>query len=137
MSFIQVDNIGDAKEASAVDEDNYELVVAFVSDEDSKSSGKPMITLGLEIEGHSDAAMVYHYIPLPCPEDEEKASKFKLLLAARMFTLLGIDASEGIETDDLYGTSFKGFLAKEEVEQDDPNALPEFRNVLKVPKLAA
>jgi len=136
MSFIQVSNIGDAKEASAVDEGSYGLTVAFVSDEDSKS-GKPMITLGLEIEGEPDASMVYYYISLPHEDDEDKTAKFKLLMMARMFTLLGVDAAEGIETDDLYGATFDGFLAKEEVEQDDPEALPEFRNTLRVPKLAA
>lgn len=136
MSFIQVSNIGDAVEASAVDEGQYGLTVAFVSDDDSKA-GKPMITLGLEIDGHPDAAMVYQYINLPYEEDEEKTAKFKLLLLARMFTLLGLDIAEGIETDELFGITFDGFLVKEEVEQDDPEAAPEFRNVLRVPKLAA
>ena len=139
MSFIQVSDVGDAKEASAVDEGKYDLTVAFVSDDDSKSSGKPMITLGLEIDGESDAAMIYHYVSLPCEEDEEKTKKFKLLMVARMFTLLGMDIAEGIETEDLYGATFNAFVSKEEVEDEnaDPNEPPQFRNILHVPKLAA
>jgi len=136
MSFIEMNGIGEAKEAEAVDENNYDLVVATVSEEPSKK-GKPMITLGIEIEGHPDASLVYHYVSLPDEDDEEKTAKFKLLMAARFFTLAGIDVSNGLDTDELFGVSFKGFLSKEEIEQDDPDAPPAFRNTLKVPKLAA
>lgn len=136
MSFIEMKGIDTVKEAEAVDEANYDLTIAFVSEDPSKK-GKPMITLGLEIEGHPDASMVYHYISLPDEDDEEKTKNFKLLNAARFFTLAGVDVTDGLDTEDLYGVTFNGFLTKEEIEQEDPDAPPAFRNVLKVPKLAA
>ena len=136
MSFIEMNDVGSAKEPESVDEGNYGLTISFMSEEPSKA-GKPMITLGLEINDHPDAAMVYHYVSLPDEEDEDKARQFKNLNANRFFTLAGVDISEGLDTEDLYGVTFDGFLTKEEIEQEDPEAPPAFRNVLKVPKLAA
>ena len=136
MSFINVKLGDDVQEQVPVDEGNYTLIIDNVGEEPSKL-GKPMLTVMHLIEEHPEASVVYHYLPLPCEEDEAKVRIFKMLNLKRYLALIGLgyDPEEGFASEDLYGIGFKGFLNKEEIEQEDPEAPPGFRNVLKVPRL--
>lgn len=136
MSFINVQLGDEVREQEPVDEGNYILIIDSVGEDPSKA-GKPMLTVMHLIEDKPEAMAVYHYLPLPCEEDEPKARNFKMLNLKRYLTLTGIeyDETEGFASEDLYGVAFSGFLSKEEIEQEDETAPPMFRNVLKVPKL--
>ncbi len=136
MGYIQV-ALDEAQETQPVEEGQYPLVIAYVEEKESKA-GSPMIVVGHEIEGEPNADMVYHYIVLPTEEDEPKTRNFKLLNLKRYLTLAGIPFDDsGFDTDELLGTQFEGYLAKEEIEQEDPEAPPAFRNVLKVPRISS
>ena len=46
---------------------------------------------------------------------------------------VGIDG--GFDSEELYGVQFECFLVKEEIEQEDPDAPPQFRNTMNIPRL--
>lgn len=137
MSFIQM-NLGDnVAEPEAVDEGTYDLIIAAVTEKESKNTGAPMLEIVHEIQGVDNASPIYHYLVMPKEGDEEKTVNFKLLNLKRYLTMAGIPFDNGgFEVEDFFGASFSAFIVKEEMEQEDPSADPQFRNSIKVPRLA-
>ena len=137
MSFIDTAALQDVKEPEAVDEGTYTLTIVNAEEKEAKSSGAPMIVVTMGIDDHPDAAAVYLNLVLPREGDEAKTVQFKNLNLKRFLELAGADYMDGFDTEDLFGLNFEGFLSKEEVEQEDPDAPPKFRNELHVPRLSA
>lgn len=137
MSFISVDLGDDIQEDKPVDEDNYTLTINTAEETESKRSGAAMIVITHSIDGHPDAALVYHNMVLPKEDDDEKVRRFKLLNIKRYLALVGIEFDpNGFDADELVGMSFDAYLTKDEIEQEDPNAAPRYRNSIAVPRLS-
>jgi len=137
MSFIDTAALKDVKEPEAVDEGTYSLTIVNAEEKEAKSSGAPMISVAIGIDDHPDAAAVYVNLVMPREGDDAKTVQFKNLNMKRFLELSGADYMDGFEVEDLFGLNFEGFLTKEEVEQEDPDAPPKFRNELKIPRLAS
>ena len=137
MSFIEMGLGDDIKEPAAVDEGNYMLTVVSATEEISQNSGNPMIKIVHDIDGVDDADGVFVYLPLPTSEDDSETRKNKQRKIKRYLTLANIEYIEGgFELDDFFGARFEGFLFKEEIEQQDENAAPRFRNNLLIPRMS-
>jgi len=137
MTYINVNLGEEVHEDQPVEEGSYTLIVNTVEEGEAKKSGAPMIKLTHQIDGHPDAALVYHNLVLPKEDDEDKAIRFKNLMLKRYLVLAGADfESDGFNMDDLQGMAFEAYLTKEQIDSDDPSAPPQFRNSIVVPRLA-
>lgn len=132
MSMIPVDVSG-VTEPKAVPGGRYDLSVSSAEEGLSKEKRKPMITVYLNIDGHTDAPNVRHSISLPAPEDEAKTKAFKMLLLKRFLTLFGIPYdSNGFNLEDFIGATATAELKLGEVD-DNGNQY----NELVMPKMAS
>lgn len=102
MSFFELPGLSEVKEKYAVAEGPYDLCI--VSATVKEKDGKTNIQCILEIEGEPDAANVFHYLSLPGPDDDSDKKEAKMLFLSRFLTQFGIDASSGLETEQIVGS---------------------------------
>ena len=102
MSFLDMPGLEDVKEAVAVAEGPYDLIViqADITEKDGKSS----IRMILEIEGEPDAGNVFHYVSLPHEDDDVDKRKTKMLFAKRFFHQFSIKTDNGVDMEALVGS---------------------------------
>ncbi len=128
MSFVDID-LEDTKEPEVAPEATYDLVIASAEEKMSKSD-KPMIQVGLVIEGDNDYQMINHFLSLPMEGDEPKTVKFKKLSLARFLQLFNIPQDGGFNVEDFYGATASCLVA-----QGEANEKGQIFNELRVPKL--
>lgn len=125
LENLDLDNV---PELCAVAEGEYELRIVDAGDHVSKSSGQNMIRLMLEIQGEPDAELIFHYITLPQPDDDDRKRNAKLRRIKEFLAAFGQDQQSeyqdwigatgwaliGSETDDRTGSprnNVKRFIA--------------------------
>lgn len=125
LENLDLDNV---PELHAVAEGEYELRIVDAGDHVSKSSGQNMIRLLLEIQGEPDAELIFHYITLPQPDDDDRKRNAKRRRIKEFLAAFGQDqhseyndwigatgwALIGSETDDRTGSprnNVKRFIA--------------------------
>jgi len=105
MSFIELPGLADVKEKYAAAEGLYDLCIT--SAKVTEKEGKHNIQTILTIEGPGDVstyANVFHYLSLPGGDDDADKKATKLLFLARFLGQFGIDASSGLETEQMVGS---------------------------------
>ena len=128
MSFFELPGLNEVKEKYAAPEGQYDLCI--VSAKVNEKEGKTNVQCILEIEGSDEYANVFHYLSMPGPEDDADKKQAKMLFMARFLNQFGIDASNGLETEQLVGSRATGCqLTQEEYEGNlnnkfSPNQLP-------------
>lgn len=125
LENLDLDNV---PELCAVVEGEYEVRIVHAGDHVSKTSGQNMIRLMLEIQGEPDAELIFHYITLPQPDDDDRKRNAKLRRIKEFLAAFGQDQQSeyndwigatgwaliGSETDDLTGSprnNVKRFIA--------------------------
>lgn len=133
MPFIPL-NLDDAKEAKPVPAGKYDLVITSCEETLTKEKQKPQFKMALQIEGHDDAPLVFHYQGIPSESDETQAMQFKMLLLKRFLKLFKIPyGADGFDTEKL-AMEMVGARANAELQLGEPYN-GNVSNVLVVPKL--
>lgn len=115
MGFLEGMNFEDVVEPTAVPEGEYELRIIEVT-QDLNKNNEPYIMPRFEIASEPTAKEVTKYMALPIATmDEKKLNKTKLNLK-RFFEALGVDASSGVELEQLQGETVWAVLGLEESE---------------------
>lgn len=139
MPFIEAD-LGQDYEDKPVAEGRYDLRIRDFQ-EKTNSKGAPITLVIIEIEGHGDAAPIFHNLSYPVgkklakdlgiEEDTKDIVRFKMQLLTRFLNLFNIPFEKGgFSTEDLPGaTASDVFLAQTEFEGVS-------RNEIKLPPVA-
>ena len=92
LENLDLDNV---PELAAVAEGEHEVRITDAGALVSKTSGKNMIRLVLEIQGEPDADTIYHYVTLPQFDDDERTKNNKLRRIKEFLAAFNLDqASE-------------------------------------------
>ena len=117
MSFINLGtDLNEVKEPEAVPEAMYDLVINKVMNKEVNGvlTGLNVI---IGIEGHMDAADVFHHISLPVDDDDEEKAKFKMRFLKKFVTLFSLPfTADGIDPVDFPGATARGKLGLKEYE---------------------
>jgi hypothetical protein len=135
MPFIQ-QAIADARESNLVPEAEYDLRIADYEEKDSKKSGKPMISVMIEILNQGeDVEPIFHNISLVTDEDEPKTAKFKLRMQRRFLNVFNIPFEDnGFNTDDFANAEGRCLVVQQEREDRNGNPTGDFQHALRLPK---
>ena len=115
MSFFELPGLNEVKEKYAAPEGTYDLRI--ISAKVNQKDGKTNVQCVLEIEGNDDYANVFHYLSMPGPDDDADKKEAKMLFMARFLNQFSVDASNGLETEQLVGSTATGCkLTQEEYE---------------------
>lgn len=98
-------NLGGIKDPKPAASGRYNLVVTEAKMTQSKEKKKPMIECSIGFEDDPTVPNIRHFLSLPQPDDEEKASYFKKLMLKRFLVQFGIpfDESNGFNVEDFPG----------------------------------
>ena len=115
MSFIDLGkDLDDVKEPETVPEGQYDLTIEAADAKEENGSLKG-VSIRLGIEGHPDAATVFHYLSMPMEGDDEDKVNFKLRFVKKFFAAFNIETENGgFELADLPGQSGKCKLILDE-----------------------
>lgn len=102
MSFFELPGLADVKEKKAAPEGAYDLCI--VSATVKENEGKTNIQCILEIEGQPEYSNVFHYLSLPSSNDDQAKKETKMLFLKRFLTQFGINADNGLETEQMVGS---------------------------------
>ncbi len=102
MSFFELPGLNDVKERYPVPEGVYDLCIT--SAKANEKDNKINIQCILEIEGEPEASSVFHYLSMPGPDDDADKKKAKMLFIARFLNQFGINAENGLETEQMVGS---------------------------------
>ena len=95
MSFIDLGtDLDNVKEPETVPEGMYDLIVEGVTEKEENGELKG-ISIRHGIEGHPDAATVFHYLSMPMDGDDEDKVNFKLRFIKNYFAAFGIPCKKG------------------------------------------
>jgi|SRR5712664_132990 len=138
MPFISAP-VADAREDELVPEAQYDLTIESADEQDSKK-GKPQIMCMITVDNPpstvSSPAPIFHYISLPHPDDEPKASRFKLRMIRRFLEVFNIPFEDnGFDSDDLQGAKGSCLVAQQEIMRDE-KPTGEYSHTLRLPKFA-
>jgi len=109
MPFIPL-NLDDAQESKPVPLGRYDVVVASCEEVPTKKDpSKTQFKMMLTIDGHEDAAPIFHYQGIPTEND------FKALLMRRFLTLFGVKYDPAGFDPELLAMELIGARAKVEL----------------------
>jgi len=112
MGFLEGMNFDDVVEPKAVPEGEYELRITEVTQDNNKNN-EPYIMPRFDIVSEPTAKTVSKYMALPIPTMDEKRLNQTKLNLKRFFEAVGIDASGGIDLDQLVGETVWAILGLE------------------------
>lgn len=84
-------------EESAVPEGEYELRIVDAKDHVSKTSGKPSINVVFVIDSEPNSQLIYHYMSLPTPDDDDRSSNSKKRRIKDFLTVFGLSPQSEYE----------------------------------------
>ena len=116
MGFLEGMNFDDVVEPKAVPEGEYELRITEVT-QDNNKNGEPYILPKFDIVEEPTAKTVTKYMALPIATMDEKKKNNTRLRLKRFFEALGIDASAGVNLDELAGETVWAMLGLEDDEE--------------------
>lgn len=125
MSILQDLDFDNLPEIGAVPNGEYQVTIVDASDYISNTSGKPSIRVLLDIPGEATADTIYHYLPLPTPDDDEKKSIRNRARIKQFLESFGL--TKDMDYQDWVGKTAWALIQQEKGQNGEPrNAIRRF-----------
>ena len=142
QALINPDDFNEDLEDKVAPDGNYPLRITSARYKVSKKD-RPMVGLGLAIEGGEDYATIFENVTFPVEDDEPRTRKLMLRNMKRLCATFGIPTDvmvaiangEEDRVNDLVGSTGTARVVQEAVQDANGNDTGEMRNVLRLPKV--